>query len=46
MFNIIIIVVITEKVVRQSRWIYLGLGTLLSALHATTFIVEEKFEVV
>ena len=33
------------QVVRRGRWVYLGLGVLLSALHAITFIVEEKFEV-
>ena len=42
--NFLLIIIIT-KVVRRSCWVYLGLGALLSAVHATTFIVEEKFEV-
>ena len=45
MIMIIIHLIILNKVVRRSCWVYLGLGALLSAVHATTFIVEEKFEV-
>ena len=40
------IFVFVFQIVRRGCWVNLGLGILLSAVHATTFIAEQKLEVV